>query len=117
MAEMQQEIANLRQQLHLAETSNVASVFNGKTTHNKKLLTQIADSAVDLAVLSKERKRSRGSLASCLGLAVEALMGLLLGYKWVVTRCHLLVECIFEGYIYDKNLYKDALLDRSQTFC
>jgi hypothetical protein len=46
------------------------------------------------------------------GIAIKALFGLIFSSKWVLTKCMILVQCVFEGTVYDRSLYNDVLLDQ-----
>ena len=105
---MQQEITHLRELLNGKDTNQTA-LFDPQSRKKKELVAQIEDSAMKLKE-EKARVQSKRH-ASIAGIAIKALFGLILSSKWVLTKCMILVQCVFEGTCH-RSLYNDVLLDQ-----
>lgn len=107
---MQQEITHLRELLEGKDTNQTALLFDPQSRKKKELVAQIENSAMELKE-EKARVHTKRH-ASIAGIAIKAMFGLILSSKWVLTKCLILVQRVFEGTVYDRSLYNDVLLDQ-----
>jgi hypothetical protein len=79
----------------LLDNQAKSSVLDTSTKTNREHVGTIESSVHDLNSLMEGKERVRGGrFAELTGIAINAFLGLILGGKWVLTKCCILLECI-----------------------